>query len=124
MRAPSRPPARCQPVLLTECLLRTANRAVPPRLSQIVLLDVVRLRLRRPIHAKPSGYWRFAALVTKPGEISGLTASLFPLLGGRTVDEVVRIEAVVGGERSTICDKRGGTPRFAVRSRRPVRYAG
>jgi len=37
-----------------------------------VLLDVAQLRLRRPIHDKPSGYLRFAALATKPGEKSGL----------------------------------------------------
>jgi len=49
-------------------------RGVPPCLSQIVLLDVALLRLRRPIHNKPSGYLRFAALAPKPGEISGLTA--------------------------------------------------
>jgi hypothetical protein len=41
-------------------------------LSQIVLLDVAQLRLRRPIRDNPSGYLRFAALATKPGEISGL----------------------------------------------------
>ena len=63
---------RTQPAYLTGCLLRTANRGVPPCLSQIVLLDVAQLRRRRPIHDKPSGYLRFAALVTKPGEISGL----------------------------------------------------
>ena len=57
---------------LTGCLLRTANRGVPPCLSQIVLLDVARLRLRRPIRDKPSGYLRFAALATKPGEKCGL----------------------------------------------------
>jgi len=55
-----------QPAYFTGCLLRTANRGVP------VLLDVALLRLRRPIHNKPSGYLRFAALATKPGEISGL----------------------------------------------------
>ena len=42
-----------------------------PYLSQNVLLDVARLRRRRPIHDKPSGYLRFAALVTKPGEKCG-----------------------------------------------------
>jgi len=42
-------------------------------LSQIVLLDVALLRLRRPIRDKPSGYLRFAALATKPGEKCGLT---------------------------------------------------
>jgi len=36
-----------------------------------VLLDVAQLRLRRPIRDKPSGYLRFAALATKPGEKSG-----------------------------------------------------
>jgi hypothetical protein len=41
-----------------------------------VLLDVAQLRRRRPIHDKPSGYLRFAALVTKPGEKCGLTPSL------------------------------------------------
>jgi len=61
-----------QPAYFTGCLLRTANRGVPPCLSQTVLLDVALLRLRRPIHNKPSGYLRFAALATKPGEISGL----------------------------------------------------
>jgi drug/metabolite transporter (DMT)-like permease len=60
-----------QPAYLTGCLLRTAIRGVPPCLSQIVLLAVVLLRLRRPIHAKPNGYLRFAALATKPDEISG-----------------------------------------------------
>jgi len=33
---------------------------------------VALLRLRRPIRDKPSGYLRFAALATKPGEKSGL----------------------------------------------------
>ena len=61
-----------KPDYLTECLLRTANRGVPLCLSQIVLLDVVQLRLRRPIRDKHSGYLRFAALATKPSEISGL----------------------------------------------------
>jgi len=37
-----------------------------------VLLDVAQLRRRRSIHDKPSGYLRFAALATKPGEICGL----------------------------------------------------
>ena len=37
-----------------------------------MLLDVALLRLRRPIHNNPSGYLRFAALATKPGEKSGL----------------------------------------------------
>jgi len=60
------------PALLTGYLLRTANRGVPPCLSQIVLLDVAQLRLRRPIHAKPDGYLRFTALATKPGEKYGL----------------------------------------------------
>jgi len=46
-------------------------------LSQIVLLDVALLRLRRPIHNKPSGYLRFAALATKPGEISGLATRIY-----------------------------------------------
>jgi hypothetical protein len=63
---------RSYPALLTGCLLRTANRGVPPCLSQIVLLDVAILRLRRSIRDKPSGYLRFAALATKPGEESGL----------------------------------------------------
>ncbi len=62
-----------QPGLLTESLLRTVNRGVPPCLSQIVLLDVVQLRLRRPIHDEPNGYLRFAVPVTTPGEKSGLT---------------------------------------------------
>jgi hypothetical protein len=61
-----------QPAYLTGCLLRAANRGVPPCLSRFVLLDVAQLRLRRPIHNKPSGYLRFAALATKPGEICGL----------------------------------------------------
>jgi len=34
--------------------------------------NVALLRLRRPIRDKPSGYLRFAALVTKPGEKNGL----------------------------------------------------
>jgi len=38
-----------------------------------VLLDVAQLRRRRPIHDKPNGNLRFAALVTKPGEKYGLT---------------------------------------------------
>jgi len=58
------------PAYLTGCLLRTANPGVPPCLSRIVLLDVAQLRLRRPIRDNPSGYLRFAALATKPGEIS------------------------------------------------------
>jgi hypothetical protein len=33
---------------------------------------VAQLRLRRPIRDKPSGYLRFAALATKPGEKCGL----------------------------------------------------
>ncbi len=37
-----------------------------------MLLNVVILRLRRPIRDKPTGYLRFAALATKRGEISGL----------------------------------------------------
>jgi len=41
-----------------------------------VLLDVAQLRLRRPIHDKPSGYLRFAALATKPGEKSGLIVGI------------------------------------------------
>ena len=41
-------------------------------MSQIVLLDVALLRQRRPIRDKPSGYLRFAALATKPGEKCGL----------------------------------------------------
>jgi len=32
------------------------------------VLDVLGVRLRRPIHDKPGGYLRFAALVTKPCE--------------------------------------------------------
>ena len=67
---------RDQPALLTGCLLRVANRGVPPCLSQIVLLDVALLRVRRPICDKPSGYLRFAALVTKPGEKSGLAVGV------------------------------------------------
>lgn len=51
--------------------MRTKNRGVPPCLSQIVLPDVARLRLRRPIHSKPSGHLRFAAFATKPAEIGG-----------------------------------------------------
>jgi hypothetical protein len=43
-------------------------------LSQLVLLDVAQLRLRHPIRNKLSGYLRFAALATKPGEKCGLTA--------------------------------------------------
>ena len=60
-----------QPASLTGYLLRTANRVVPPCLSQIVLLDVEQPRLRRPIRDKPRGYLRFAALATRPGELSG-----------------------------------------------------
>ena len=60
------------PGYLTEYLLRATNRDVPPCLSRIVLLDVVRLRLRRPIRDKPNGYLRFTALVSKPGEKTGL----------------------------------------------------
>jgi len=41
---------------------------MPLCLSQIVLLDVARRRLRRPIRDKTSGYLHFAALATKPGE--------------------------------------------------------
>ena len=64
--------ARLYHVLLTRRLLRTANHGVPSCLSHIVLLDVAQLRRRRPIHDKPNGYLRFAALVTKPGEKYGL----------------------------------------------------
>jgi hypothetical protein len=39
-----------------------------------MFLDVAQLRLRRPIHAKPGGYLRFAALITKLGEICRLTS--------------------------------------------------
>ena len=45
-----------------------------------MLLDVGLLRLRRPIHNKPSGYLRFAVLATKPGEISGLRSDLIVTL--------------------------------------------
>jgi hypothetical protein len=34
--------------------------------------NVVLLRLRRPIHADPNGFLRFAALATNPSEISGI----------------------------------------------------
>jgi hypothetical protein len=37
-----------------------------------VLLNVVRLRLRRPIREKPNIWLPFAALATKPGEKTGL----------------------------------------------------
>jgi len=58
-------------VVLAEYLLRTANRGVPPCLSQIVLLNVARLSPRRSIYDKPNGYLRFAALATRPGEKCG-----------------------------------------------------
>ena len=41
-----------------------------------MLLDVVQLRLRRPNRDDPNGYLRFAALVTKPGEICRLDIDL------------------------------------------------
>jgi signal transduction histidine kinase len=41
-----------------------------------VLLEAVLLRLLRPIRDKPSGYLRFAALATKPGEKSRLAETL------------------------------------------------
>jgi len=49
---------RVEPADLTEYRLRAANRVVPQRLSQIVLLDAALLRLRRSIRAKRSGYSR------------------------------------------------------------------
>ena len=54
---------RVEPADLTEYRLRAANRVVPQRLSQIVLLDAALLRLRRSIRAKRSGYSRFTAPV-------------------------------------------------------------
>jgi hypothetical protein len=42
------------PGLLTGCLLRTANGSHLSFFSQIVLLSVVLLRLRRPIREKPN----------------------------------------------------------------------
>ena len=81
-----------EPAYLTGCLLRAANRDVPPCLSQIVLLDVALLRLRRPIRDNPSGYFRFAALATKPGEKRALIDSSgdrcydpLPLFEGRSL---------------------------------------
>ena len=97
-----------EPGLLTGCLLRAANRGVPPCLSQIVLLDVAQLRLRRPIRDIPSGYLRFAALATKPGEKCGLVVHRYgspsvshpPILGdlGDRVDRPFDI--VIGGENA------------------------
>ena len=66
-----------QSALLTGSLLRTANRCVLPCLSQIVVLNVVQLRLRRPVHVKSAGYSRFAALATRPGEKIGLYAARY-----------------------------------------------
>ena len=43
-----------KPGLLTGCLLRTANGSHLSCFSQIVLLNVVRLRLRRSIREKPN----------------------------------------------------------------------
>jgi len=65
-------PTQHEPACLTKCLLRAAHSGVSGCLSQIVLLDVAQLCLRRPIHDKASGDLRFAALATKPGEISGV----------------------------------------------------
>jgi tetratricopeptide (TPR) repeat protein len=60
-----------KPALLTGFLLWTADRGVPLCFSQIVLLDVAQLRLRRPIRDKPSGHLRFSVLATKLGEKGG-----------------------------------------------------
>jgi len=60
------------PALLTRYLLRAANGSDLSCFSKTVLLDVVRLRLRRPIREKPNISLPFAALVTRPGEKSGL----------------------------------------------------
>ena len=57
---------------LTGCLLRAANGSHLSCFSHIVLLNVVRLRLRRPIRGKPNICLPFAALATKPGEKNGL----------------------------------------------------
>jgi hypothetical protein len=42
---------------------------------KIVLLNVARLRLRRPIREKPNISLPFAALVTKPGEKTGISVN-------------------------------------------------
>jgi len=47
-------PSHSSPALLTGCLLRTANGSHLSCFSQIVLLNVVRLRLRRPIRENPN----------------------------------------------------------------------
>ena len=57
---------------ITGCLLRPANHGARPCSTPTCCSSGARLRRRRPIHDKPSGYLCFAALVTKPGEIGGL----------------------------------------------------
>jgi len=61
-----------EPGLLAGFLLRAANGSDLSCFSQFVLLNVVRLRLRRPIRKKPNISLPFAALVTIPGEKAGL----------------------------------------------------
>jgi len=48
------PDLEIQPGLLTGCLLQAANGSHLSCFSQIVLLNVVRLRLRRPICENPN----------------------------------------------------------------------
>jgi len=69
--APPPPPPR-RLSTLPECLLRAANDSNLSRFSQIVLLNVAQLRLRRPISEKRNISQPFAALATKLGEKYGL----------------------------------------------------
>ena len=66
-----------------------------------MLLDVAQLRLRRPIHNKPSGYLRFATLATKPGEISGW---VYGALLERPHNAAVLGLVPVGSYRLSNCD--------------------
>ncbi len=55
-----------------------------------------------------------------PGFVARAAKRKYPL----GLSRIGRRSRSCATSRSTICDKHGGTPRFAVRSRHPVRYAG